>query len=265
MDVLQQVAPPFQVRTHGRIYNDGTHSTPGTKQGDVMLTAVVAGAGTYRNSSVRIDVKAGMVGVVPPDDAGILMADAEDPYEHYYCRFRGDYAVHLATAIVQQRRGRFFEASETQVVANLIERMGPRTITNSLPRRMRLKDALLARALVSLLPEVSHVPLLLNKTSLEQHLVDIIAAPTDLSAISDHFGVSRATLCRAVRRDHGTTVQKLHESIKITWATTLLRQRNLNIAEVARRVGYTTPYYFSCVFKRHSGSSPREYRRTAVE
>ncbi|MGE4565689.1 MAG: helix-turn-helix domain-containing protein [Victivallaceae bacterium] len=41
----------------------------------------------------------------------------------------------------------------------------------------------------------------------------------------------------------------------------LLRNHNLSIAEIARGAGFRDPFYFSRLFRRRYGVSPREYRR----
>ena len=43
-------------------------------------------------------------------------------------------------------------------------------------------------------------------------------------------------------------------------AKKLLRSTDLATAEIAAQVGYKDPHYFSFVFKKTLGTSPREYR-----
>ncbi len=49
---------------------------------------------------------------------------------------------------------------------------------------------------------------------------------------------------------------------KLELACSLLETRSVDfsIAEIARRVGYEDPLYFSKVFRRHVGMSPSRYR-----
>lgn len=44
-------------------------------------------------------------------------------------------------------------------------------------------------------------------------------------------------------------------------ARKLLLQNKLTIAEIANRLGWENPFFFSRVFKRETGHSPREFRR----
>ncbi|MDI4644773.1 helix-turn-helix domain-containing protein [Cohnella sp. F6_2S_P_1] len=46
-------------------------------------------------------------------------------------------------------------------------------------------------------------------------------------------------------------------------AKTLLRSTPLKFYEIAGQVGYADPNYFSLLFKKHAGMSPRDYRDLA--
>jgi two-component system response regulator YesN len=43
-------------------------------------------------------------------------------------------------------------------------------------------------------------------------------------------------------------------------AKSLLKSTSLKILEVAERVGYENPHYFSTVFKKYTGIHPQKYR-----
>ena len=48
--------------------------------------------------------------------------------------------------------------------------------------------------------------------------------------------------------------------MKIQFACQLLSQRELRIKEVADKIGYDDPYYFSRIFKKITGKSPAQYK-----
>ena len=50
--------------------------------------------------------------------------------------------------------------------------------------------------------------------------------------------------------------------LKIQNACRLLDHTHLNIKEIAQRIGYDDPYYFSRIFKKVMNISPKEYRKT---
>ncbi|MBD3239694.1 MAG: helix-turn-helix domain-containing protein [Chitinivibrionales bacterium] len=262
--MMNACTAPFLVRTAGLVERLPYHSTPGTRQDDVMLTVFLAGGGSYRNSRGVTYVHADMAGLVPPEDIGVLMADPHDPYIHYYCRFNGAYAVELARRVIGERGARFFPVANAAEIADYLRQMGLYA-SRSLPDSMGKREALLAQALVALCdPQASETVPPITAATVEEYLREHIADPTDLERMADHFAVSRTTLCRRVKEKCGDTVQRIHEQLKMEWARTLLSMNRFPVAAVALRVGYQDPFYFSRVFRRNMGASPKRWARAAA-
>ncbi len=253
------MSPPFWIRTAGRIDPERfpRHSTLGTHERHVMLTAFVGGTGHYRNSTTSITVTKGMVGLVPPEDRGVLISDPSDPYTHYWCRFGGGYAIRLARQIIAERGTRFFPCEDTQEIAELIGRMGEQEY-NEQPDHMGHSEVLLAAALTLLLQPRPEIRKRVTATAVEQYLRERVAEPLDLGAAAHHFAMSKTSLRRASKRFFGCTLLRATERMKVDWAKALL-DLGLSVGEVALRVGYEDAFYFSRVFKKHVGISPKKW------
>jgi AraC family transcriptional regulator of arabinose operon len=63
------------------------------------------------------------------------------------------------------------------------------------------------------------------------------------------------------RTQFGTSPMSYLLAVRMRRARYYLHDRNLNIAEVGRKVGFSDPYHFSKQFKRHFGVSPAHYRK----
>jgi AraC-like DNA-binding protein len=89
-----------------------------------------------------------------------------------------------------------------------------------------------------------------------------VAEPLSLDKMAAHFRVSRFHLSRRARAVLGTSLGHASRDAKLGLALALLDAPtvDLSIAEIARRVGYQDPLYFSKVFRRALGKSPRDYR-----
>ncbi|MEM6551001.1 MAG: AraC family transcriptional regulator [Planctomycetota bacterium] len=269
-------ALPYRIRTAGHIYQQPLHSTRGTHHHDAMLTLVVAGRGVYHPSTTSaITVKAGMVGLVlpathhGPADPGILLADPDDPYEHFYCRFAGDLALHTAARLADRHPEPFFTRHDAaDALAPLFARLvklqlkQPGLTQNADDELDTLTpaEAVLAQLLAILEHNPTDDPPPLTAEALRGYLQDRTADRFDLEHAAAHFDVSASHLCRKAKALLGRTLQQEAQALKLDWAKVLLTESAMPIAEVARRVGYTDPLYFSRVFSRAFHQSPTEHR-----
>jgi AraC family transcriptional activator of pobA len=81
-----------------------------------------------------------------------------------------------------------------------------------------------------------------------------------LRDVAGELGISPGHLTTVVRRRTGRTVQEWIIERRMAEARKLLAETNLPVAEVARRVGVSDPGYFSRLFGRAHGTSPRKWR-----
>lgn len=77
-------------------------------------------------------------------------------------------------------------------------------------------------------------------------------------------GVSRAAFARRFAGVVGVPPMTFLTEWRLALAADLLLDPSVTLAEVARRVGYGTPFALSAAFKRARGVSPREHRRQAA-
>lgn len=87
-----------------------------------------------------------------------------------------------------------------------------------------------------------------------------ISSSLSLSELSERLGVSPQYLCRSFSHYCGHSPMEHLTQMKIRRACLLLDLTADRISEVSSAVGYEDPYYFSRVFKRVMGLSPRDYR-----
>lgn len=81
------------------------------------------------------------------------------------------------------------------------------------------------------------------------------------SRMSRHFAMSFKQINRLFKKEIGTTVYDYLMIKKINTAKLLLEDTDLSINEIAYRIGYADPHYFSNVFRKKTGFTPTEYRK----
>src|ERR1700742_1021866 len=84
--------------------------------------------------------------------------------------------------------------------------------------------------------------------------------PLSLRDVADEVGMTPGHLTTVVRRRTGRTVVDWIIERRMTEARKLLTESDIPISEVARRVGIPDPGYFSRLFRRTHGTSPRSWR-----
>lgn len=92
--------------------------------------------------------------------------------------------------------------------------------------------------------------------SVNQHLGDSDFTVEQLCADA---GISRAHLHRKMKELTGLPVTEFIRNIRLEQAARLLREQKLNITQVAYTVGFSNLGYFSTVFRKHFGISPRDF------
>ena len=81
-----------------------------------------------------------------------------------------------------------------------------------------------------------------------------------IKLISDKTGLSRSNLFRKLKGLTNMSPVDLVIKIKLNHASELLKaNRSLRISEVAYEAGFNNPKYFSTLFKKHFGKTPKEY------
>lgn len=79
--------------------------------------------------------------------------------------------------------------------------------------------------------------------------------------IAEHMGLSYKYMEEGFKKRTGMTIQQYHTSLRIHEAEQMLRATSAPIAEISEKLGYQDPLYFSNVFKKATGMSPRNYRQ----
>lgn len=86
-----------------------------------------------------------------------------------------------------------------------------------------------------------------------------------LQDIAKRFFVSREYISRKFKQEYGINISDYITSIRIDKSKQLMINPNLRIAKIAEMVGFHDEKYFSKVFKKAEGISPKSYRSEMLE
>lgn len=85
----------------------------------------------------------------------------------------------------------------------------------------------------------------------------------NLSELSDLCGISQGHLMRTFKASTGWQIQKYIAMERFRVAKRMLADQQFTCKEIAARLGYRSPAYFTSSFRRMAGKTPTEYRRQA--
>ncbi len=84
-----------------------------------------------------------------------------------------------------------------------------------------------------------------------------------IEALSKQYHINPTTLKAAFKAVYGTSIAAHIKEHRMEQAAKLLRETEMNVAEIARAVGYDSQSKFSAAFKSYFSILPTEYRRDA--
>lgn len=84
------------------------------------------------------------------------------------------------------------------------------------------------------------------------------SASLTLPAACRMASLSKTYFCHYFKQITGHSLRSYHHAVKIRMAEELLKDRRLSVKEVARKLGYHDPNYFSTIYKRITGVSAKK-------
>ena len=92
---------------------------------------------------------------------------------------------------------------------------------------------------------------------------NIHLASMSVDLLTKKFNTSRSTLYREFKNVFNLSPKEYINKIKLEKAKKMLKEKTYSIKIIAYSLGYENPMYFSTVFKKNTGLSPSEYRRSS--
>ena len=85
---------------------------------------------------------------------------------------------------------------------------------------------------------------------------------SSLEELGGALGYNYSYLSNLFKTATGITVSSYYRGRRLELAKEMLRERSMNVTEIAERLGYSSLYAFSRAFKEAFGISPKQYERT---
>jgi len=194
-----------------------------------------------------------------PDSPVMSFAQNRPSYE--LCHPAPDFVPH------EIQHGKIPVPSKTYKLARKLQSL----TSTGLPHEMLLAGPALHELLIQLLdvPEQASDPAPPGDTgyslaSRVRQILDVVASrpPENLmmSKALSQFNYSYEHLCRVFKKAYGVSPLRYVHAQQITRAKALLKNSELNVAEICFVIGMNSPAYFTKIFRKMIGKTPSEYR-----
>jgi YesN/AraC family two-component response regulator len=94
----------------------------------------------------------------------------------------------------------------------------------------------------------------------KRYMSETMTMQLTVAQVADHLHVSAGHLSKLFKKETGMGCNEFINAKRIEKACSLLETTSLPTGFIGEKVGYGDVNYFSAVFKRHTGVSPRRYR-----
>ena len=184
-------------------------------------------------------------------------SDARNPWKKLFINFGGPFAEKLIEAYGLENTSYFPLLDIKEELTKIIE-----AAEKSEEDRTTYISALINEILMKMYLHINQNNTV-SKTALDMKnfLNARITADFSIKELCEFVSKSESQTINIFKKEYGTTPYAYLLDKKINFAKTMLKNTGLSIKEIAYKLHFTDEYYFSGLFKRKVGTSPKNYQK----
>jgi len=229
-----------------------------------VVISCVGGAGWLRIAGRRHPIAPGELLVCPAGSTHDYGADRRDPWDIHWFHFRGEDGAELLALMGLDAAGPVARIGVRVKLVTLFQDM--RDILEAGYSRAHLVHAaacarqILTQVALRRMYHRPEDPGDLDLEALVAYLRTHLDRRLTLADMAGQAHLSRSHFLRRFRHKTGYPPVNYFIRLKMQRACELLDTSDLPVATIAERLGYQDPYYFSRLFRKVVGRSPRQHR-----
>ena len=232
---------------------------------DYILLYSLGGKGYIENSSGKMELNPNQFIIIPPQLFHRYQADLENPWTLYWVHFSSN---KLKEFNEDFKSDRFYQPTAihyNQMIIEVWGQMFASLADGYNASTIAYANLCLYRFLSFFLFPDKKYSLEEQNDPLDQSIIFMrknIEKRLTTEDIAQRFQYSSSHYTAIFKKKTGMSPIDYFIRLKIHFACQLLTQTDLKIKQIADRIGYDDPYYFSRLFKQVMGQSPKEYKKT---
>lgn len=231
-----------------------------------ILHYVFQGEGVLYMDQKNYPVKEGQLFLLPPNTLVRYQADQKNPWHYIWIHVHGFKAVELLQKAGLSRKSPVFVPTDS---AEKLEKLLLGIYEHHDKEYTCMGN--LYHFFQQLIDTSSNKPEEKNEAepalNYVQWVVEYInqkySEPIGVRSISESCGIDRSYLSKIFKYATGYTLQEYLIQFRVKKAKQLLKETSLSVQHVSYSVGYNDAFSFSKVFKKQTGMSPTEWRKSA--
>lgn len=242
---------------------------------EYLLIYCTNGKGYYILNNVKHTVSENQFFILPAETPHVYGADENVPWSIYWVHFRGS----KAPAIYEQLQTiRSIPVSEKSRISDRIALFDE--ILNILEKdkssavityaNMTLHYLIGSFLFVDIFRDARHIQTDTNNNTflismVTHYMSENIENKLTLNDLSNYIGYSESQIYRLFFKETNFAPITYFIHMKINRACQLLENTDLKVKQIALKLGFDDPYYFSRIFKKIIGQSPLKYKRNKAQ
>lgn len=225
----------------------------------------ISGRCIFRTDSEKIETGDGDLVIFPPGVPHSLSYPS--PYLSYSFKFKADIKIRNT---MQYIRSNNFTRGIASAVRTIMETTFPTEFFGNMNGAVVLKDDRYQILMEHFLSGVLEV-LFQERGKLSGQISGIYETILSnrgryitVSEAAQACGYSRNRFNSLIREQTGLSAKDFLNGIRLDMAKRFLRFTSLSIGEISEEMGFSTQFHFSDFFKRMTGTSPLQFRKTAI-